>query len=108
MYDGDGFNNEVVGTAKLVIAEPKQPVVPGGSTNPEQPVVPGGYTNPEQPTSPEQTGTTNASKPAATAGEKKVLPQTGDESATMTGMFAVAGVVAYAFSLLAKRRDDGR
>ena len=103
MYDGDGFNNEVVGTAKLVIAEPKQPVVPGGSTNPEQPVVPGGYTNPEQPTSPEQTGTTNASKPAATAGEKKVLPQTGDESATMTGMFAVAGVVAYAFSLLAKR-----
>ena len=96
MYDGDGFNNEVVGTAKLVIAEPKQPVVPGGSTNPEQ------------PTSPEQTGTTNASKPAATAGEKKVLPQTGDELATMTGMFAVAGVVAYAFSLLAKRRDDGR
>ena len=96
MYDGDGFNNEVVGTAKLVIAEPKQPVVPGGSTNPEQ------------PTSPEQTGATNASKPAATAGEKKVLPQTGDESAAMTGMFAAAGVVAYAFSLLAKRRDDGR
>lgn len=108
MYDGDGFNNEVVGTAKLVIAEPKQPVVPGGSTNPEQPVAPGGSTNPGQPTSPEQTGTSNAGKPAATAGEKKVLPQTGDESAAMTGMFAAAGVVAYAFSLLAKRRDDGR
>lgn len=97
MYDGDGYNNEVVGNATLVIAEPEQP------TTPSAPVTPAAPTTPAiTPSNDDNAPASDAKKPAKAA--KKALPQTGDNALAIAGLFGAAGAVTAALGVTAKRR----
>ncbi len=92
MYDGDGYNNEVVGTATLVVKEAEQPTEP---TTPTAPTTPAATTS-------DDGNATDAKKPAKAA--KKALPQTGDDALTIAGLFGAAGAATAALGAAAKRR----
>ena len=97
MYDGDGYNNEVVGNATLVIAEPEQP------TTPSAPVTPAAPTTPAiTPSNDDNAPASDAKKPAKAA--KKALPQTGDNALAIAGLFGAAGAATAALGVAAKRR----
>lgn len=109
MYDGDGYNNEVVGTAKLVVKETEQPATPDQPTTPAQPATSGST---EGAGSGDATGNA-AAKPAAAKGgsaakAKKALPQTGDNALAIVGTLAVAGAATSAFGALTKKARRNR
>ena len=97
MYDGDGYNNEVVGNATLVIAEPEQPATPSTSVMPAAPTTPA-----TTPSDAADAPASDAKKPAKAA--KKALPQTGDNALAIVGLFGAAGAVTAALGVAAKRR----
>lgn len=99
MYDGNGYNNETVGVATLVVKQPEQ--APGVSV---EPTTPAGQVAPA-------TATSNGGDAGATAGTKatkpakKALPQTGDNALAIVGLFGVAGAATVAMGAAAKRRS---
>lgn len=100
MYDGDGYNNEVVGNATLVIAEPEQPATPSAPAEPTTPTTP--TTPATTPSDAADAPASDAKKPAKAA--KKALPQTGDNALAIVGLFGAAGAVTAALGVTAKRR----
>ena len=100
MYDGDGYNNEVVGNATLVIAEPEQPATPSAPAEPTTPTAPS--TPATTPSDATDAPASDAKKPAKAA--KKALPQTGDNALAIVGLFGAAGAVTAALGVTAKRR----
>ena len=100
MYDGDGYNNEVVGNATLVIAEPEQPATPSAPAEPTTPTAP--TTPATTPRDAADAPASDAKKPAKAA--KKALPQTGDNALAIVGLFGAAGAVTAALGVTAKRR----
>lgn len=100
MYDGDGYNNEVVGNATLVIAEPEQPATPSAPAEPTTPMAP--TTPATTPSDAADAPASDAKKPAKAA--KKALPQTGDNALAIVGLFGAAGAVTAALGVTAKRR----
>lgn len=100
MYDGDGYNNEVVGNATLVIAEPEQPATPSAPAEPTTPTAP--TTPATTPSDAADAPASDAKKPAKAA--KKALPQTGDNALAIVGLFGAAGAVTAALGVTAKRR----
>lgn len=100
MYDGDGYNNEVVGNATLVIAEPEQPATPSAPAEPTTPTAP--TTPATTPSDAVDAPASDARKPAKAA--KKALPQTGDNALAIVGLFGAAGAVTAALGVTAKRR----
>ena len=115
MYDGDGYNNEVVGNAKLVVKEAKKP-----SQKPEEkPANPAGTTNPTSPAadSSNNGGNDDAGananknvKPATASSGKaeKALPQTSDSSPIVPDALVAAGAAACALGIAAKRIRGNR
>lgn len=101
MYDGDGYNNEVVGTAKLVVREEEE--LPTPSTEPTTPgaTTVEGSSNGATSVKPASARQTNAAK------TKRALPQTGD-GAAIAGLFAAAGAATCAFGALSKRARGDR
>lgn len=99
MYDGDGYNNEVVGNATLVIAEPEQPATPSAPAEPTTPTTP--TTPATTPSDAADAPASDAKKPAKAA--KKALPQTGDNALAIVGLFGAAGAVTAALGVTAKR-----
>ena len=100
MYDGDGYNNEVVGNATLVIAEPEQPATPSAPAEPTTPTAP--TTPATTPSDAADAPASGAKKPAKAA--KKALPQTGDNALVIVGLFGAAGAVTAALGVTVKRR----
>lgn len=100
MYDGHGYNNEVVGNATLVIAEPEQPATPSTPAEPTTPTAP--TTPATTPSDAADAPASDAKKPAKAA--KKALPQTGDNALAIVGLFGAAGAVTAALGVTAKRR----
>ncbi len=98
MYDGDGYNNEVVGAATLVVKEAEQPAEP---TTPTSPTTPAATTSNGGNTT-DSGNATDAKKTAKAA--KKALPQTGDDALVITGLFGAAGAATAALGAAAKRR----
>lgn len=120
MYDGDGYNNEVVGNATLVVKEAEKP-----SQKPdEKPANSTGTTNPTSPaTDGPDNGDNNAGgndnagananknvKPAAASSSKaeKALPQTGDNTSIVPGALVAIGAVVCALGIAAKRIRGNR
>ena len=116
MYDGDGYNNEVVGNATLVVKETEKPdEKPANSTGTTDPTSPA-TDNPDN-SSNNADGNDNAGtnvnknvKPATASSGKaeKALPQTGDSTPIVLGALVAAGAVVCALGIAAKRIRGNR
>lgn len=104
MYDGDGYNNETVGTATFVVKEEqKTPETPAEPTTPSAPAEDNKGGSAAEDKGGSSTTKTDAKK--AAKGEKK-LPQTGDGSPIAAVALVAAGAAACSFGLLTKRRNN--
>lgn len=105
MYDGNGYNNEQVGSATLVIAQPSKP----GTTTPN--------TGDKTEKSDKANGDKNGSPKKAnvkSSGNKtsqksgKDLPKTGDAGLGIAGIISAAGASLAALGIFTKRREHQR
>ena len=110
MYDGNGYNNEQVGSATLVIAQPSKP----GTTTP-------GTTTPNTGDKTEKGDKANGDKNGSakkanvkSSGNKtsqksgKDLPKTGDADLGIAGIISAAGASLAALGIFTKRREHQR
>lgn len=110
MYDGNGYNNEQVGSATLVIAQPSKP----GTTTP-------GTTTPNTGDKTEKGDKANSDKNGSakkanvkSSGNKtsqksgKDLPKTGDADLGIAGTISAAGASLAALGIFTKRREHQR
>ena len=110
MYDGNGYNNEQVGSSTLVIAQPSKP----GTTTP-------GTTTPNTGDKTEKGDKANGDKNGSSkkanvksSGNKtsqksgKDLPKTGDAGLGIAGTISAAGASLAALGIFTKRREHQR
>lgn len=110
MYDGNGYNNEQVGSATLVIAQPSNP----GTTTP-------GTTTPNTGDKTEKGDKANGDKNGSSkkanvksSGNKtsqksgKDLPKTGDAGLGIAGTISAAGASLAALGIFTKRHEHQR
>lgn len=106
MYDGNGYNNEKVGSATLVIAQPstKPDTTTPGSTKP-------GTTTPSTGDKADDSDNNNGgdkknadNKDKADKKSGKALPKTGDVAVGIAGIISAAGASLAALGISAKHR----
>ena len=110
MYDGNGYNNEQVGSATLVIAQPSNPgtTTPGTTTpNTGDKTEKGDKANGDKSGSPKKTKLkSSGNKTSQKSG--KDLPRTGDASLGVMGALSAAGASLAALGVFTKRREHQR
>lgn len=107
MYDGNGYNNEQVGSATLVIAQPSNPgtTTPGTTTpNTGDKTEKGDKANGDKSGSPKKANVkSSGNKTSQKSG--KDLPKTGDASLGVMGALSAAGASLAALGIFTKRRE---
>lgn len=100
MYNGTGYNNEVVGSSTLTITEEKSDpeVKPGAGTDAKDNTVNAGSSDDQSAAGQQDSEKTaekgnGSSKPAKKTQQKKALPQTGDVVAALPGVLGAAGAL---------------
>lgn len=115
MYDGNGYNNEQVGSATLVIAQPSKPgtTTPGtttpGTTTPNtgDKTEKGDKANGDKNGSPKKANVkSSGNKTSQKSG--KDLPKTGDAGLGIAGIISAAGASLAALGIFTKRREHQR
>ena len=110
MYDGNGYNNEQVGSATLVIAQPSNPgtTTPGTTTpNTGDKTEKGDKANGDKSGSPKKDNVkSSGNKTSQKSG--KDLPKTGDASLGIMGALSAAGASLAALGIFTKRRERQR
>ena len=115
MYDGNGYNNEQVGSATLVIAQPSKPgtTTPGtttpGTTTPNtgDKTEKGDNANGDKNGSPKKANVkSSGNKTSQKSG--KDLPKTGDAGLGIAGIISAAGASLAALGIFTKRREHQR
>ena len=115
MYDGNGYNNEQVGSATLVIAQPSKPgtTTPGtttpGTTTPNtgDKTEKGDKANGDKNGSPKKANVkSSGNKTSQKSG--KDLPKTGDAGLGIAGIISAAGASLAALGIFTKRRERQR
>lgn len=115
MYDGNGYNNEQVGSATLVIAQPSKPgtTTPGtttpGTTTPNtgDKTEKGDNANGDKNGSPKKANVkSSGNKTSQKSG--KDLPKTGDTGLGIAGIISAAGASLAALGIFTKRREHQR
>lgn len=98
MYNGTGYNNEVVGSSTLTITEEKSDpeVKPGAGTDAKDNTDNAAASDDQSAAGQKDSETTaekDAAKPAKKTQQKKALPQTGDVVAALPGVLGAAGAL---------------
>lgn len=110
MYDGNGYNNEQVGSATLVIAQPSKPgtTTPGTTTpNTGDKTEKGDNANGDKNGSPKKANVkSSGNKTSQKSG--KDLPKTGDAGLGIAGIISAAGASLAALGIFTKRREHQR
>lgn len=110
MYDGNGYNNEQVGSATLVIAQPSKPgtTTPGTTTpNAGDKTEKGDKANGDKNGSPKKANVkSSGNKTSQKSG--KDLPKTGDAGLGIAGIISAAGASLAALGIFTKRREHQR
>ena len=110
MYDGNGYNNEQVGSATLVIAQPSKPgtTTPGTTTpNTGDKTEKGDKANGDKNGSPKKANVkSSGNKTSQKSG--KDLPKTGDAGLGIAGIISAAGASLAALGIFTKRREHQR
>ena len=110
MYDGNGYNNEQVGSATLVIAQPSKPgtTTPGTTTpNAGDKTEKGDKANGDKSGSPKKANVkSSGNKTSQKSG--KDLPKTGDAGLGIAGIISAAGASLAALGIFTKRREHQR
>lgn len=110
MYDGNGYNNEQVGSATLVIAQPSKPgtTTPGTTTpNAGDKTEKGDKANGDKNGSPKKANVkSSGNKTSQKSG--KDLPKTGDAGLGLAGIISAAGASLAALGIFTKRREHQR
>lgn len=105
MYDGNGYNNEQVGSATLVIAQPSKPgtTTPGTGDKTEK----SDNANGDKNGSPKKANVkSSGNKTSQKSG--KDLPKTGDAGLGIAGIISAAGASLAALGIFTKRREHQR
>lgn len=110
MYDGNGYNNEQVGSATLVIAQPSKPgtTTPGTTTpNTGDKTEKGDKANGDKSGSPKKANVKSSGNKTSQKSDKD-LPKTGDAGLGIAGIISAAGASLATLGIFTKRRERQR